>query len=388
LYRQSQRQQESGLHPQEQMKEWPADSNAIAAARRFLEHSRGRIVVASHNDVDGLAAAVIVLRALAASRVEAVPLPARRGEHVHRDSMRARIRALRPGSLVVLDMGSRPGPILPGVPTLVIDHHVPSGVPEGALLLNGFDREPVAPTSVLAFTVCRGLPGVANAAWIAALGAIADLGTAAPFASLLSLNPRGNAWSAAVSLLNAGRRAPQDDAMTALHVLDAAADIDDIVRGGVPGVDRLQEYKRVVHAEVSRCSRVPPRLIGDAALIRFSSAAQVHPLVATRWSRRLAPAVVIAANDGFLPGRVNFAVRNATGIDLLQWLQHLPFAPSPAAEYANGHPRATGGSLPVDEFETFLQALPKARSAGHDGRPAHAGEQLVQPGQRHENVDE
>ena len=92
-------------------------------------------------------------------------------------------------------------------------------------------------------------------------------------------------------------------------------------------------------------------------LIRFASGYQVHPLVATRWSRRLAPAVVIAANEGFLAGRVNFAARCGEAIDLLQWLRGLPFTPSAEAEYGNGHPRATGGSLPLAEFELFVDAL-------------------------------
>ena len=58
------------------------------------------------------------------------------------------------------------------------------------------------------------------------------------------------------------------------------------------------------------------------------SAAQVHPLIATRWSRRLAPAIVVAANEGFLPGRVNFAIRSHANVNLLQWLRTLPFTPS------------------------------------------------------------
>jgi single-stranded-DNA-specific exonuclease len=112
-----------------------------------------------------------------------------------------------------------------------------------------------------------------------------------------------------------------------------------------------------VQAEVERCARVAPEVLGDAALVRFSSGAQVHPLIATRWARRLAPAAVIAANEGFLPGRVNFAVRTAAETNLLAWLRDLPFTPSADAEYANGHPRATGGSLRVDEFERFIEVL-------------------------------
>lgn len=339
--------------------EWPAASHSIEAARAFLRSCGARrVVVASHNDVDGLAASLIMVRAVAASGGTAEPLPARRGEHVHQDAMRTRIRAKSPDALIVVDMGSRPGRILDGMPTLVIDHHdAAGGVPAGALIVNGYDREPVAPSSVLAYAVCADVPGIQASAWVAALGAIADLGTAAPFASLIGIEARGSAWSKAVSLLNAGRRAAEDDAMTPLNVLQRATSVHEIAKGLIPGVERLEGYRRAVQAEVARCSRVPPQILGPVALIRFSSGAQVHPLIAARWSARLAPKVVMAANEGFLPGRVNFAVRSATDVNLVHWLKGLRFKPSPEAEYANGHPRATGGSLPKDEFDAFVSVL-------------------------------
>lgn len=272
--------------------------------------------------------------------------------------MRARILALRPDALIVVDMGSRPGPIIEGLPTLLVDHHDASaGTPPGAVVVNGYDREPVAPSSVLAYLICRDMQDAGNAAWLGALGAVADLGSAAPFRSLLGMTPRGGAWRTAVSLLNAARRAPQDDVGAAFRVLDAAGSVEDIASGRVEGVEKLEAYRRAVQREVARCSRVAPLVLGDAALIRFASGAQVHPIVAIRWSTRLAPRVVIAANEGFLPGRVNFAIRSAADVNLLEWLRALPFTPSTDAEYANGHPRATGGSLGIEDFERFVQAV-------------------------------
>jgi hypothetical protein len=44
------------------------------------------------------------------------------------------------------------------------------------------------------------LPGTENSAWLAALGAIADVGSAAPFASLIGFQARGAAWAKAISL--------------------------------------------------------------------------------------------------------------------------------------------------------------------------------------------
>jgi hypothetical protein len=54
---------------------------------------------------------------------------------------------------------------------------------------------------------------------------------------------------------------------------------------------------------------------------------------------------------------VNFALRSDSNVNLLEWLRNLPFSPSAAAEYANGHPRATGGSLSVEDFERFLDVI-------------------------------
>jgi single-stranded-DNA-specific exonuclease len=337
--------------------EWPADAEAIDAARKFIDECSGRVVIASHNDADGLSAAAIAMRAMAARGIEAVPMPSRRGEHVHKDSMRERIAALSPNALIVCDMGTRPGAIIEGLPTLVVDHHHPSsGTPDGAIVLNGHDREPVATSSVLMYVACRHLPGH-DAKWLAALGAVGDLGGAKEFDELIGMEARGTAWTKAVSLINAARRAPEDDAMTALDVLLRATSPQDIALARVPGVDRLEEYRQSVQREVARCSRIAPKVMGDAAVIRFSSGAQVHPIVATRWSSRLAPKVVIAANKGFIPGRVNFAIRCGADINLLDWLRALPFTPSPDAEYANGHPRATGGSLSLTDFEALIRTI-------------------------------
>jgi hypothetical protein len=142
----------------------------------------------------------------------------------------------------------------------------------------------------------------------------------------------------------------------------------------VPGIDALRACRAEVNAEVARCARVAPRIAGAVALLRFSSTAQVHPIVAIRWTRRLRGLIVIAANDGFLPGRVNFAVRcSEADRDLVAWLRALPTGPL-AGEYAHGHPRATGGSLSPDDFDRFLAAAgltpwsPPPRSRSSAGR--------------------
>ena len=338
---------------------WPADAAAIDAARAFVRRTSGTVtVIACDADVDGLTSAVILERAVKAVGGSPHVLPVRRGEHAHHPRMKERIQALRPQHLVVLDMGSRPQVILPGLPTLVVDHHhAANGLPPGAVVVNGYDRAPVAPTSVLAYVVCRTIPGLDTAAWLGALGAVGDLGSAAAFRGLLGIRAGGARWSRAASLINAARRADTPDPAVALDALRHAGSVDDITSGRLSETALLERYRAQVQDEIGRCARVAPRIAGNVALVRFSSGAQVHPIVATRWARRLAPRIVIAANDGYLPGRTNFAVRSGTGIDLVAWLRALPFEPAEDAEYAHGHARATGGSLSPSDFEAFLASV-------------------------------
>ena len=355
---------------------WPVAAAALHEARAFLRACAGEpVAVACDSDVDGLAAAVLVERTLEALGARPRVVPARRGEHIHHASMQARVRTA--ARLVVLDMGSRPAPIMPGLPTLIVDHHDASlGVPPGAVVVNGYDAPPVAPAAVLAYSVCAPLAPLDGSEWLAVLGAIADLGSAADFAPLVGAPGAKSAFTAAASLLNAARRAPHPMPEVALELLRRADSARDVTSGRFAETHTLERMRDEVRAELDRCGRVAPRVGGGAALIRFSSAAQVHPLVAVRWARRLRPLVVIAANDGYLPGRTNFAVRCDTGVNLVAWLRQLPFEPGPEGEYANGHPRATGGSLTPGDFARFLRAAGLAHAldapaeGGGDRAPA------------------
>ena len=336
--------------------EWPVAAMVLARARRFLEGCAGqRTVVACDSDVDGLSSAVILERGLERHRAQATVVPIRRGEQVHSESMRARILRVSPSRLVVTDMGSGPASIVAGLPTLVVDHHNASaGVPPDALVLNGWDREPVATSSVLAFLVA-GAPE--EDAWLALLGAVADLGSAKEFGALIPAKASETAARRVAGLLNAARRAPDPRPDLVLALLRRARDIKDVASGTHPEVAQLEGMRSEVQAETDRCSRVAPKILPLAALARFSSGAQVHPIVAIRWARRLHDRIVIAANDGYLPGRTNFAVRSALDLDLLAWLRSLPFTPGDPGEFAHGHRRATGGSLTHADFERLLQVL-------------------------------
>lgn len=322
-----------------------------------------RVIVAPHGDVDGLAAGVLAVRAL--ERLGASPivsLPGK-GEHVHTPAMRERLAQLRGDGLVVLDMGSRRGPIVEGLSTIVVDHHDASEIPDGVLYVSGAVRDPVPPTGLMVYEILQPAVDLDDSAWLALLATVGDLGDRHPFTSELApiaARTKKTHVKEAIALLNAARRSAHYRPQLAYDVLAAASSPADIARGTLPGLAELATCRAEVKAEVERVARVPPRLVRTAshsvALIRFSSPAQVHPLIATRWAPRLAPAIVIAANDGYLPGRVNFAVRSASDVDLLAFLRGLGLG-HVEGEFANGHPRATGGSIPPHEMERLLAAL-------------------------------
>ncbi|HUQ06803.1 MAG TPA: hypothetical protein VM261_30075 [Kofleriaceae bacterium] len=334
----------------------------MAAARALIRAlaSRGaRVIVAPDRDADGLAAGALAIRAL--ERLGAVPtaLLLRKGEHVHSPAMRERLAAAPADALLVLDMGSRRGPILEGRPTIVIDHHDARETPDVDVFVSAAGCEPVAPTGLLTYELFRALVDLDDVAWYAVVATIGDLGEQHPFAAQLgaiAARYRKTHLKETVALLNGARRHGSHRPELALTALLAAREPADIARGLVPGAAELAAMRDEVNAEVRRVMHTAPVFGRGVAMIRFASSAQIHPLIATRWAKRLAPSIVFAVNDGYLPGRTNFAVRSAADVDLLAFLRALPMG-TVVGEYANGHPRATGGSLPPDELARMLDAL-------------------------------
>jgi single-stranded-DNA-specific exonuclease len=121
-----------------------------------------------------------------------------------------------------------------------------------------------------------------------------------------------------------------------------------------PRIAELEDAREAWRAAWEQVRRTAPRVGDAAALVRFSSPFQLHPLAARMWARRLAPRPVIAANDDYIPGRVNFSVRGGDG-DLRELLRTA--LPGTGGEFAHGHAAATGGSLAPGDFERLLGAL-------------------------------
>ena len=309
-----------------------------------LEGVREALLAASavvpHTDADGLAAGALALRARGDAASAAVLLgreqsPWRTPEALPRESR-----------IALLDWGVRPFPR----PAVMVDHHVPEteAPGEGTLVLSGHGEDPQTCTAAL---VRRLLPE--QPAWLAAVGAVGDLGDAGFALPEASPAPK-TAIRKLVPLLNAPRRLPDGPIRTALALLvehdDAKAALAD------PRISELEAARSEWRAGFDQVVRTAPRVGADVAVIRFRTPYQVHPLVATTWARRLAPRMVMAANDDYLPGRVNFAVRGGAKEDDLRARLRAAL-PDATGDLGNGHPRATGGSLVPEEFERLLAGL-------------------------------
>jgi single-stranded-DNA-specific exonuclease len=247
------------------------------------------------------------------------------------------------GPLAVLDWGMRPL----ARPGLIVDHLVPEASPRAdQVLVSSHGEAPERPTAA----IMRRIVGEAPA-WLAAVGAVGDLGARAFALPECTGAPR-TAVRRLVGLVNAARRVPDGPVRTALALLVEHDDPAGALGDG--RVAQLEAARAEWRAEYERVMRAAPRLGKDVAVVRFASPCQVHPLVAQAWTRRLAPRMVLAANDGYVPGMVNFSVRGGEGSLPARMRAALPEA---VGEFAHGHERATGGSLPPAAFERLLRAL-------------------------------
>ncbi len=328
-------------------------ADAVAAFR-----GSGPIVIVSHFDADGLSAAAILVRALQAAGRPVETLVIGKAESPWDREVGQRIAALHPAGMVLADLGTRPDPVLPGCPTLVIDHHAPTGEPADAITVSGNGLDPEPTSALLAWWAAGALGDQHDLLWLAAIGLIGDLAAERGFPELDQAQARWGktALRDATALVNAPRRTAAADAGPALRLLLRADGPKQITKGEDADALALRAAKAEVRAAMDEAKRAPPAIAGDVALIRLHTPCQIHPLIAQQWRGRLRDKIVIAANSGYRPGWVHFAARSASGRDLIAFLaDHRPA--NADGRYGNGHAQATGGALPVADWNDFIVSL-------------------------------
>jgi len=306
----------------------------LARARQAL---RQVSAVVPAPGADGLAAGAIALRARGEDAGAAVLLEP--GETPYSAGA-----SLPEGPLAVLDWGMREL----GRPALIVDHHAPEAAPrEDQVVVTSYGTVPELPTAALMRRIVPDAP-----AWLAAVGVVAHLGDEG-FEVAEATDRRRASVRRLASLVDAPRRVPAGPVRDALAVLVEAEDPRAALAD--PRVRGLEEAKRAWRAELDRVIRVEPEVGDGIALVRFSSPYLIQSLVATMWARRLAPRVVVAANDGYLPGRVCFSTRGGHGSLLALLRSALPAGVE--GEVGHGRDHATGGWLAPEDFERLVAAL-------------------------------
>jgi single-stranded-DNA-specific exonuclease len=333
----------------------------IDSGREFLESIKPNeiIVLLFSGSVDGIAGGAILYRTLAI-KGDFLTFPEflEKGETIYSDRLAKRILVRQPTRLIVIDAGSCRRQILPDIPTMVIDHHHPNGIPPVNTFVSSYGVDPPATASLLAYEICKDFVQINGREWLAALGLIADEGISVDSEIVHKVkNYYGEkVLRETIGLIDAACRAPEYDLPTAFEVLVTADNPKDIVEGAFSYTTILKKYRDEVNQELRRTVRTVPRISGRWALVSIQSPALVQPLIARIWARRLVDSIIIAANHGYTEESVHFSLHTSLKTDLVDELKKL-HSIEPYIEYDSIFPNAVDGKLSKEEFKRFLQAI-------------------------------
>lgn len=306
-----------------------------------------------------------------------------KGQNVHDESTKDEISKISPAYIFVLDQGSRKSGSLYDSPhtCLIIDHHFTEegGFPKGSEYVTAHDCPPVATSSLLTFHICMPLHTDLSEkiSWLTALGTHGDLGNnlkwEPPFPDMSDMFKEHTKKSIydAIALVNAPRRSKRYNVEAAWDAVLFAQNPKTLLDN-----EELAAAQLEIQNERNKWSRTPPKFSQDAtiAVLTISSAAQIHPLIATQWAGMLTSSkleIVMCANDGYLPGKVNFScrvvkdARARTGDDKVDIIQKLKgiVANEPdlmarlGESFARGHKEASGGIVNKQEWDEFQKLM-------------------------------
>ncbi|KAI5797389.1 hypothetical protein DFH27DRAFT_483731 [Peziza echinospora] len=403
---------------------WPAPQETLASARTFLltaAQSPKPTLILPDRDVDGLCAGTIISTVLQllgkpAGDVIVHFIPRRRSlwDGETQAEIQGIVEGRGVGEVVVCDQGTRGDRILGfldpennGIPLLLIDHHQPTtGFPPDATIpLSSAGHEPVVPASLLAYILCYDLHTVderipAKIEWLGMMGCVADLGMGVVnhrFAEGVREWVKGGVGRCGgsgkvgkvVGLLNSGRRAPEGEVkeryrqkLEMIKRLELSRDL---------GKQEMQRWRTGVRPLFTRDGRM--------AVLEIHSRWQIHPLIAVMWAQMLGKRpknggggkqtlqAVACVNTGYIPGKVNFAVRIAgererekdgeerEEVDLIRLLGEYADRMGEhgreilGEDFARGHREATGGSLEVGVWREFREkGLEVEERSGRKGK--------------------
>ncbi|OTB06480.1 hypothetical protein M426DRAFT_72250 [Hypoxylon sp. CI-4A] len=392
---------------------WPAPKAQLERAREIIlecAFAKKKTLIVPDKDADGLTSGAILQRTLVLLGLDSHLISAhllQKGNNIHEESERLAMSAHKPEYIFVLDQGSRKSPPVIDAPckTLVIDHHwaLEDDFPEGSEHVTACNSPPVATSSLLTYHICNELHEKVKEScdWLCAMGTHGDLGNTLkwepPFPDMKATfkTYTKKAINEAVSLINAPRRTATYDVPAAWAALNAASSPSDLLKN-----PSLLAARAEVNAEVERCTHTAPKFSSDAkvAVFRINSAAQIHPVIATRWAGHLQSPkleVILVANEGYLPSMVNFSCRIPRSarardppVNIIEVLNAIAAkASNPTLRtrlgesFARGHKEASGGIVPKAEFEEFMEILEIGKKKSETGDSPKKAKKDVAPKQ-------
>lgn len=346
--------------------------------------SQGKTLIVPDKDADGLDSGVILYKTLVALGLSPHLIDVHlisKNSNVHDEDERTAMQAKSPKYIIVVDQGSRSAPpVVDSADTkaLIIDHHLSDEFPKNATVVSACHYPPVATSALLTYEICKPLHPdiVSSCGFLCAMGTHGDLGNTLkwkpPFPGMSEVfkTHTKKAINDAVALINAPRRTSEFDVVSAWQALLEAKGPKDILSNR-----RLLDARAEINEEVERQTHTPPKFSkdGKVAVLRINSAAQVHGLIATRWAGYLnskALEIIMVANSGYRPGFVNFSCRVARcarshdpPVNIIASLKAAAdldtgdLVERMGENFARGHKEASGGIIPVAEFDELMTLM-------------------------------
>lgn len=312
-------------------------------------------------DADGIAAGVVWQRAVErmgySDVLRVIP---DRDRNAWTPNNRAQVDRESADAVFLLDLGSTDKPVDARVPNCFIDHHFPEGIPANGTLITAYPWDPIPNTSLLMYDLCQDSVDLSDIEWVAAIGTFSDLGEKAPFDIIASSKKRYTAkyLKEATALVNAARRAAEYAPEIAARAMLRHESPRALVEADDDDARWLRDARAEIKAAMEEAKKAAPKFAGNVALIRINSRCQIHPLIAQIWRGRLPKFVVIAANEGYRPGKINFSARSGpdSAIGALALLKNSAISEGEGS-FGHGHDMASGGSLPVERWNELLASF-------------------------------
>jgi single-stranded-DNA-specific exonuclease len=253
----------------------------------------------------------------------------------------------QPASVYLLDLSCPEGSFPWSSPTVVIDHHPPPLNPAPCLMLNSHTWKPPACTSLLTHWLYFG--DHSDHAWIAAVGALSDLGDGAEFALLKSALDRwgGSKMRKLTSLINSAHRADGDSSQAIAALLehpDPAA----LLASKRPSVVYLRRCQKKVRRRLNEARSAAPSFFGNLAIVQIASDCPVQSIIAQIWRSRLPDHVVLVANLRSDRALVQLSARSRAPLNAIEQLQGRGLM-------VRGHAGSAGAVLAPEEWQSFWE---------------------------------